>query len=191
MKTSAFFATIFIFTNSVFGQSKNIDNFKVNKLNVAVFFYDPLDSLAILDKDFQSKSDKEKSTALDKYLHEHPLYLFRLTNRKTNEITFLCIHGNPEKTNTKMFYKVEVIKNVPADFNPNNSNYSDKIVQTIDEVNCGGTLFESMTLFENEEGKKAAGNGIQLFGYYSRVQPYSEIRASIENIIKQLASIPK
>lgn len=186
MKTTIFFATLFILTNSVFGQSKNVDNFKVNKQNVAVFFYDPLDSLAKLDNNFQSRSDKEKSTILDKYLHEHPLYLFRLTNRKTNDITFLCIHGNPEKVNTKMFYKVEVIKNEPADFNPNNSNYSDKIVQTIDQVNCGGTLFENMTLFDNEEGKKAIGNGIQLFGYYRRVQPYSEIKTSIENIIRQL-----
>jgi hypothetical protein len=186
MKITIFFATILVLTNSVCGQSKNVDNFKVNNHNVAVFFYDPLDSLAKLDKDFQSKSDKEKSNGLDKYLHEHPLYLFKLTNKKTNDITFLCIRGNPEKINTKMFYKVEVIKNEPADFNPNEGNYSDKIVQTIDQVNCGGTLFENMTLFDNEEGKKAVGNGIQLFGYYRRIQPYSEIKTSMENIIKQL-----
>jgi hypothetical protein len=186
MKLTVFFATLVVFTNSLFGQSKNVDNFKVNKQSVAVFFYDPLDSLIKLDKDFQTKSDKEKSNALDKYLHEHPLYLFRLTNKKTKDITFLCIRGNPDKVNTKMFYKVEVIKNEPADFNPNNNDYSDKIVQTIDQVNCGGTLFESMTLFDSEEGKKAVGNGIQLFGYYRRVQPYSEIKVSVENIIKQL-----
>lgn len=186
MKITIFFATILTLTNFVYGQSRNVDNFKINKQAVAVFFYDPLDSLTILDKDFQSKSDKEKSNALDKYLHEHALYLFRLTNNKTKDITFLCIRGNPDKVNTKMFYKVEVVKNEPADFNPNDTDYSDKIVQTIDQVNCGGTLFENMTLFDNEEGKKAVGNGIQLFGYYRRVQPYSEIKTSIENIIKQL-----
>ena len=186
MKVTVFLATILFVTNFVFGQSKNVDNFKLNKQNVAVFFYDPLDSLTKLDKNFETLSDKEKSKALDKYLHEHPLYLFRLTNNKTKDITFLCIRGNPEKVNKKMFYKVEVIKNEPANFNPNEGNYSDKIVQTIDQVNCGGTLFENMTLFDNAEGKKAVGNGIQLFGYYRRVQPYSEIKTSMENIIKQL-----
>lgn len=187
MKISVFIATLLVLTNSIYGQSKNIDNFKINKQSVAVFFYDPLDSLMIkFDKEFQSKSDKEKSTALDKYLHEHPLYLFRLTNNKTKDITFLCIRGNPDKVNTKMFYKVEVIKNEPADFNPNDGNYSDKIVQTIDQVNCGGTLFENMMLFDSAEEKKAVGNGILLFGYYRRVQPYSEIKTSIENIIRQL-----
>lgn len=186
MKESIFLVTILFLTNSIYGQGKNVDNFKINKQNVAVFFYDPLDSLIKLDKDFQTKSDKEKSNALDKYLHQHPLYLVRLTNKKTKDITFLCIRGNPEIINTKFFYKVDVIKNEPADFNPNNSNYADKIIQTIDQVNWGGTLFENMSLFDNKEGKKVIGNGIQLFGYYWRVQPYSEIRASIEKIIKQL-----
>jgi len=187
MKISILLATLLILINSSYGQSKNVDNFEINKQDVAAFFYDPLDSLNKLDKDFQSKSGKEKSNALDKYLHEHPLYLFRLINNKTKDITFLCIRGNPEKIDTKMFYKVEVIKNEPTDFNPNYSNYSDNIVQTIDQVNCGGTLFENMSLFDNDEGKKVIGNGIQLFGYYRRVQPYSEIRTSIENIIKQLS----
>lgn len=186
MKIITFFATTLVFINSIYGQSKNVDNFKINKQTVAVFFYDPLDGLTKLDINFQSRPDKEKSDALDKYLHEHPLYLFRLTNNKTKDITFLCIRGNPEKVNTKMFYKVEVIKNEPSDFNPNDTYYSDKIAQTIDQVNCGGTLFENMTLFDSEEGKKAIANGIKLFGYYRRVQPYSEIRTSIENIIKQL-----
>jgi hypothetical protein len=187
MKISIFFATILILTNSVCGQVKNVDNFKLKKERVSVFFYDPLDSLLKIDKEFQSKTDKEKSNALDKYLHEHPLYLFRVTNSKTKDITFLCIRGNPEKINTKMFYKVEVIKNEPADFNPNDSNYSDKIIQIIDKVDCGGTLFENMSLFESEEGKKAVGKGIQLFGYYMRVQPYSEIKASMTHIIEQLS----
>lgn len=186
MKTLILLATILCLTTLIYGQGKEVDNFKIGKQNVDVFFYDPLDSLSKLDKDFQTKTDKEKSNALDKYLHERPLYLFRLTNKKTMDTTYLCIHGNPEKTNTKMFYKVEVIKNVPANFNPNDANYSSKIVQTIDQVNCGGTLFESMTLLDNEEGKKAVGNGIQLFGYYRRVQPYSEIKTSMKNIIKEL-----
>ena len=86
-----------------------------------------------------------------------------------------------------MFYKVEVIKNVVGDFNPNDNNYSDKIIQVIDQVNCGGTLFESMSVFDDENNKKYVGNGILLYGYYRRVQPYNEIKVSMVNIIEQLS----
>lgn len=113
-----------------------------------------------------------------------------MTDSKTKEITYLCIRGNPEKLNTKFFYKVEVIKGIPnSSFNPNTDNYSDKIAEIIDHINCGGTLFESMSLFSDPEKKKYIGNGIQLFGYFRRVQPYSEIKASIESIIKQLGQV--
>jgi hypothetical protein len=186
MRIIVFILAICFISNRALGQGRQVDKFKVNKQDVVVFFYDPLDSLTKLDTDFQERSDKEKSTALDRYLHEHPLYLFRLTNRKTNDIIFLCIRGNPEKVNTKMFYKLEVIKGEANGFNPNASNYLDQVVQTFDNVNCGGTLFENMTLFDSEEGKMAVGKGIQLYGYYRRVQPYSEIKESVEKIIKQL-----
>ncbi len=185
-KISILLTTILLLTNFAFSQTKNVDNFINGDDSISVFFYDPLLSLNKADKDFQSKADKEKSDALNKYLHENPLYLFRLTNAKTKDIRYLCIRGNPEKEKTKMFYKVEVIKNEPTDFNPNGINYSDKIVQVVDQVNCGGTLFENMSLFDSEENKKLVGNGIQLFGYYRRVQPYSEIKTSIIYIIEQL-----
>ncbi len=178
--------TLLLFTNFAFSQAKNIDNFINGDESIAVFFYDPLLSLNKADKDFQTKTDKEKSDLLNKYLHENPLYLFQLTNTRSKDIRYLCIRGNPEKVNTKMFYKVEVIENVPEGFDPNNNNYSDKIVQVIEQVNCGGTLFENMSLFDDKENKKLVGNGIQLFGYYRRVQPYSEIKTSVINIIEQL-----
>lgn len=177
--------TFLLLTNLSLSQTKNVDNFINRGDSIAVFFYDPLLRLNQLDKDFQAKTDKEKSNALDKYLHENPLYLFRLTNGKTKDIRYLCIRGNPEKEKTKMFYKVEVIMNVAADFNPNNNNYADKIVQIINQVNCGGTLFENMSLFDNEDNKKFIGNGILLYGYYRRIQPYSEIKTSIITIIEQ------
>ena len=85
-----------------------------------------------------------------------------------------------------MFYKVEVIKNVSVNFNPNDNNYSDKIVQVIDQVNCGGTLFENMSLFDDKESKRLIGEGIQLFGYFRRIQPYSEIKTSIIYIIEKV-----
>ncbi len=185
-KISILVTTLLLLTNFAFSQTKIVDNFINGDDSIAVYFYDPLLSLNKVDKDFQSKTDKEKSDALNKYLHENPLYLFRLTNTKTKDIRFLCIRGNPEKERTKMFYKVEVIKNVSTDFNPNDNNYSDKIIQVIDQVNCGGTLFENMSLFDDKENKKLVGNGIQLYGYFRRVQPYSEIKTSIIYIIEQL-----
>ena len=185
-KISILVTTLLLLTNFAFSQTKCVDNFINGDDSIAVFFYDPFLSLNKVDKDFQSKTDKDKSDALNKYLHENPLYLFRLTNTKTKNIRYLCIRGNPEKEKTKMFYKVEVIKNMSVDFNPTDNNYSDKIVQVIDQVNCGGTLFENMSLFDEKENKKLIGNGIQLYGYFRRVQPYSEIKTSIIYIIEQL-----
>ena len=184
MKKILLLISIIVFlTIHAFSQSKKVDNFIFGNDSVVVYFFDPLLSLNNIDKDFQSKSDNEKSNSLDKYLHENPLYLFRLTNTSTKSIRYLCIRGNPEKVNTKMFYKVELIKNVQPDFMPADNNYSDKIIQVFDQVNCGGTLFESMTLFDTEKNKNAVGNGIQFFGKYRRVQPYSEIKTSVTNII--------
>jgi len=177
--------TFFILTISAQGQDKSIDQFKVKNDKVEAFFYDPLDALT-KSGNFSSKSDKEKSDTLDNYLHNHALYLFVLTDSKTKEITFFCIRGNPEKQNTKMFYKVEVIKGITNSFfNPNTDIYTDKIVKVIDRVNCSGTLFESSALFSSSENKDKVGNGIQLYGYFRRVQPYSEIKTSMIEIIEQ------
>jgi len=168
------------------GQGKIVDEFKVKKERVKVIFYDPLLALA-KNSNFKTKSDKEKSDLLDNYLHNNPLYLFIITNAKTSDITYLCIRGNPNKSKTKMFYKVEVIKGISdTAFNPCISNYSDKIIKIIDNVNCGGTLFENMEIFASPENKKYVGSGIQLFGYFYRVQPFSEIKSSIINIIEEL-----
>ncbi len=91
-----------------------------------------------------------------------------------------------------MFYRVEIVKAVKkTDFNPNIDDYSDKIVKIIDEVNCGGSLFEHMALFEGADKKKFIGNGIQLFGYYRRVQPYIEIKNSMIVLISDELDIPK
>jgi len=80
---------MFVLASVSFAQSKNVDNFKSGNSKIAVFFYDPLLRLAKIDKDFQSKTDKEKSAALDKYLLENPLYLFRLTEIKASMIKII------------------------------------------------------------------------------------------------------
>ena len=56
----------------------------------------------------------------------------------------------------------------------------------IENVNCGGTLFESMSIFSQPENKGKVGNGIQLYGFFRRVQPYSEIKESMKEIIKSI-----
>ncbi len=185
IKTTLIIFTFLTLTICAQGQVKTVDEFKIKKDNIKVIFYDPLLALSKMP-DFQGKSDKEKSDLLDNYLHNNPLYLFIVSDSKTKDFIYLCIRGNPDKVNTKMFFKVEVIKGV-ADtaFNPIN-NYSDKIVKVIDNVNCGGTLFENMEMFTDPDNKKYVGNGIQLFGYYRRVQPYSEIKTSMTAIIEQL-----
>jgi hypothetical protein len=181
-------ATILILSGVAVSQARNVDNFEIGDDRVAVYFYDPLDRLNDLDQNFGSKDDKQKSDALDAYLHNNPLYLFKLVNGKSKKIRFLVIRGNPAKTKTKMFYKVEFVDNVLADFSPLDNKYEDKVSQVIDAVNCGGTLFENMTLFDDDKNKKLVGNGIQLFGYFRRVQPYSEIKTSMTSIIQQLSA---
>ena len=177
--------TLIILTISVQGQENSIDHFKVKENKVDVYFYDPLESISKIEN-FSSKSDKEKSDMLDNYLHNHALYLFVRTDSKTNDITYFCIRGNPEKMNTKMFYKVEIIQGITnSTFNPNTDSYSDKVVKVIDKVNCGGSLFESSAIFSKPESKDKVGNGIQLYGYFRRVQPYSEIKTSVTEIIEQ------
>jgi hypothetical protein len=178
--------TLIILTISAQGQENSIDHFKVKKNKVDVYFYDPLEAVSKIEN-FYSKSDKEKSELLDNYLHNHALYLFVRTDSKTKDITYFCIRGNPEKMNTKYFYKVEVIQGIASSsFNPNTDNYSDKVVKVIDKVNCGGSLFESSAIFSKPENKDKVGNGIQLYGYFRRVQPYSESKTSMTDIIEQL-----
>lgn len=178
--------TLLTLTICAQGQGLVVDQFKVKNDSVKVFFYDPVLALE-KTPNFQVKSEKDKSDTLDTYLHNSALYMFEVTNAETKEITYLCIRGNPDKVNTKMFYKVEVIKGITNSlFNSNDTNYSDKIVKVIDKVNCGGTLFESMEMFKAPENQKYIGSGIQFWGFYRRVQPYSEIKTSMIAIINQL-----
>jgi hypothetical protein len=186
LKLTICILTMLILAASAQGQENPIDLYKVKNNKVEVYFYDPFEALSKTET-FSTKTDKEKSDLLDNYLHNHALYLFMLTDSITKDITYLCIRGNPEKMNTKMFYQVEVIKGITSrSFNPNTESYSDKVVKVIDNVNCGGTLFESMAIFSKPENKDKVGNGIQLYGYFCRVQPYSEIKISMTNIIEQL-----
>ena len=183
-----FFSLLFILSipAGVRSQTRQLESFILNKDSVFAWFYDPLVSVIKATPDFMAQPDKERSALFDSYLHNNPLYLFKLISNSTNAITYYCIRGNPEKQKTKYFYRVEVIKDSSAtNFDPLKNNYSEKIISITDQVNCGGTLFENMYLFDDEEKKKAVGNGILLFGSFRRVQPYAEIKESIIAIINK------
>jgi len=159
--------------SSIYAQeiSKKVDKFKIEKNTIEVTFFDPFVNILDKNPEFNSKTDKEKSELLDSYLHNSTLYNFKLTNKETKEVTNYKIVGNPEITRSKMFYKVDIYQN-------------QTLVETIGKVNCGGTLFEHMSIFDNRSRKKHIGNGVQLFGYFRRVQPYKEIKNSLTAIIK-------
>ncbi len=150
---------------------KTVDQFKVGKNKVEVVFYDPFNNILNDDPEFDEKSDAEKSKILDNYLHSSVLYEFMLSVRKSEQKIKYQIIGNPEKTSSKMFYQVKIFED-------------QEYVATVETINCGGTLFEHMFLFDEPSMKKHVGNGIQLFGFFRRVQPYNEIKSSMAKIIE-------
>jgi hypothetical protein len=152
--------------------NKEVDKFKIGRNKVEVVFFDPFQNILIADPEFDSKSDKEKSEILDNYLHNSILYEFKLTQKKAGLYTKYQIVGDPEKPRSKMFYQVKAFEN-------------QVYIKTIETINCGGTLFEHMYLFDDPSRKKHVGNGVQLFGYFRRVQPYKEIKDSMVRIIEE------
>ncbi len=161
---------------------KVIDSFKMNKSKIEVFFFDP--SYNILEKypDFNSLSESDKSKIWNEYLHNNVLYMFSKQDNKSNK-TYYIICGNPEIMRSKMFYKVQIVKGITKDdFNPTKDEFKDKIIAEIKNVNCGGSLFENMDLFNND--KESIGNGKLFLGKYCMVQPYSDVKESMIEIMK-------
>lgn len=168
--------------------TKKVDDFSIGEYQVEVCFYDPVYRVPDKYPEFSKLPDtekKKKSQIWDEYLHNSALYLFKVFNDKTDSVIYYCIRGNPEVTDSKMFYRVEVIQGInDKDFDPNKDDYQNKIKRTIDNVNCGGSLFENMTMFDTPKGKDAVGNGILFLGNFRRVQPYEEIKGSMISIIE-------
>jgi hypothetical protein len=169
--------TILLITisTSIFSQSlenfEQVDKFKINDLKVSVYFKDPLKEIIKLYPDFDNKENKEKHDILSGYLHNNTLYIFQ-TFRKKELIKSYRLTGNPQKVKSRNYFNLDIYNN------------QDKLEKSIDKINVGGSFFEHMFFFQTTEGKKVIGKGIQMWGFFVMIQPYSPIKEKIAELIK-------
>lgn len=169
--------TILLITisTSIFSQSmenfEQVDKFKINDLTVKVYFKDPLKEIIKQIPDFDKKENKEKHDILSGYLHNNTLYIFQ-TSQKKDLIKSYCLTGNLQKVKSRNYFNLDIY------------NSQDKLEKSIDKVNVGGSFFEHMFFFQSAEGKKVIGKGIQMWGFFVMIQPYSTIKESITELIK-------
>ena len=149
-----------------------VDNYKLDDLKVKVYFKDPLKELLNKYPDFDNKDDKTKHELLSDYLHNNTLYIFQTIKKKKLQKSYE-LKGNPKKTRTKYYFKLDIIE---AD---------GTITKAIDKVNIGGSFFEHMFIFQTTQGKKVIGKGINLWGYFVMIEPYSNIKTKITELIKK------
>lgn len=148
-----------------------VDNFKVKGLTTKVYFKDPFKVLIKTYPDFDSKDNKTKFELLTTYLHENTLYIFQ-TSRKQEIIKNYQLKGNPKKVKTRYYFNLEV------------NNPDGTIDKIVDKTNIGGSFFEHMSIFQNSQGKDLVGKGVQIWGYFSKIEPYKDIKDNISNVIK-------
>lgn len=151
---------------------QEVDKFKVKGLTTKVYFNDPLKHLMAVHPNFDNKENQKKHELLSEFLHNNPLYVFQTTNKKKIVRTY-WLTGNPRKTRTKNYFNLEI---------RNSDNSLDKV---IDKVNIGGSFFEHMVFFQSPQGKQSVGKGIQIWGFFTMVQPYSPIKSTIVDLIEQ------
>ncbi len=177
--------TIILITLSttIFSQSldkfEQVDKFKLNDVTVKVYFKDPLKEIIEQYPDFDKKENKEKHDILSGYLHNNTLYIFQTSNKK-NVIKSYSLIGNPKKVKSRNYFNLDIYDN------------QDKLEKSIDKVNVGGSFFEHMFFFQTAEGKKVVGKGIQMWGFFVMIQPYSPIKENISKLIEMdiLNSLP-
>ena len=164
-------------------QFKEVDQFKIGKNNVKVYFNDPLRQVMGLYPGFDAKTSTEKNEILSDYLHNNPLYVFNALNKKERINRVYVLRGSPQKQKTRNYFQIDILnENVSNLFD--RAAYESDILKTIDKVNVGGSLFEHMEIFRTPEGKKVVGKGIKFWDYISRVEPYSEIKSTIRILIE-------
>jgi hypothetical protein len=162
---------------------KEVDQFKISKTDIKVYFNDPMKQLAKLYPDFDAKTSTEKFGILSDYLHNNPLYVFIATNKKEKINRVYVLRGNPRKQRTKNYFQIDIL-NETASSLFDRTDYDKDILKTIDKVNVGGSLFEHMVVFQTPEGKKVIGKGIKFWDYFTTVEPYSEIRSVVQTLIE-------
>ncbi|MTI29770.1 hypothetical protein [Xanthovirga aplysinae] len=79
--------------------------------------------------------------------------------------------GNPQKVKSRNYFNLDIYDS------------QDNLEKSIDKVNVGGSFFEHMFFFQSTEGKKFIGKGIQMWGFFVMVQPYSTIKEKISKLI--------
>jgi hypothetical protein len=164
-------------------QFKEVDQFKIDKTDMKVYFNDPMKQLARLYPDFDTKTSTDKFGILSDYLHNNPLYVFAATNKKEKVNRVYVLRGNPRKQRTKNYFQIDIL-NDGASSVFDGLDYEKNILKTIDKVNVGGSLFEHMVVFQTPEGKKVVGKGIKFWDYFTRVEPYSEIKSAMQTLIE-------
>lgn len=170
---------LLLFTSTCsFLQSQNLENyqlidkFKTTGITTKVYFNDPFRYLISKYPDFNKKDNQLKYKLLSEYLHNNPLYIFQTYKKKNPDKTYWLI-GNPRKLRTKNYFNVEI---------RNNDNSVDKI---LDQINLGGSFFEHMMLFQTAQGKASVGKGVQIWGYFTKIESYDIIKSKIIEIMEK------
>lgn len=163
-------------------QFKEVDQFKLENADIKVYFNDPMKHLPNLYSNFDAKSSIEKFELLTNYLHNNPLYVFVATNKNEQINKFYILRGNPKKQRTKDYFQLDILNETKLNL-LKRTDYEKDIIKTIEKVSVGGSLFEHMWIFQTPKGKKFVGNGIKFWDYFTRVEPYSEIKSAIEKLI--------
>jgi len=148
-----------------------VDNFKIKGITTKVYFKDPFKVLNKTYPDFDNKDNKTKFQLLTTYLHENALYIFQ-TSRKQEILKNFQLKGNPKKVKTRYYFSLDIV------------NQNGKIDKIVDIKNIGGSFFEHMSIFQNSRGKDLVGKGVQIWGYFSKIEPYKDIKDNVSEIIK-------
>ncbi len=149
----------------------NVDKFKLEGYTVNVLFKDPLKQLLAAYPDFDNKDNKTKNELLSSRLHNDTLYVFQLIKKGDLKKSYALI-GNPEKLRTRTYFNLHILA-------PNG-----ETEKNIDKINVGGTFFEHMSLFQTERGKEVIGKMIQIWGYFSKIESYDQLKSSIVELVK-------
>ncbi|RLJ72605.1 hypothetical protein [Pedobacter alluvionis] len=168
-------AFIAVLNLNIFGQNvtefKEVDKFKLSDYNVKVYFKDPLLELIKTYPDFDGKENQIKHKLLSDYLFHNSLYIFQISKKKKVQKNYE-LFGNPQKLRKRNYFNLNVLK-------PDGT-----LEKSIDKVNLGGRFFEHMVLFQSERGKQAVGKGVQIWGYFDKIEPYETFKNRITDLIK-------
>lgn len=148
-----------------------VDKYKNDGLTTSVYFRDPILALAKTYPDFDSRTNEQKHELLTDYLHHNDLYIFQ-TAKKNVVVKSYVLKGDPKKVRTKYYFTVDVLR---AD---------GSIEKKIDKVNVSGSFFENMAFFQSKETKRMVGKGVQIWGYYVMVEPFSGVKNDMDYLIQ-------